>query len=105
MKTLGELLREQQPGNTSPPWVGFYDQGKPFAIMPAMRPGDVCTFAKPPSDVDFALMLKGSNSYAALCAFLKRVASLDDNQVASKSVILELRDKARRAMSRIVDAP
>ncbi len=43
--------------HTSGPWVGFSDQGKVVAIMPAGREGDVCTFQQPPSDADARLMI------------------------------------------------
>ena len=46
-------MKKHTPG----PWVGFADQGKLSAIMPAMREGDVCTFKQSPSDADGNLML------------------------------------------------
>jgi len=46
-------MSEHTPG----PWVGFSDQGKCIAIMPAMREGDICTFQQPPSDADARLMI------------------------------------------------
>lgn len=51
----------RKPANPHPftalPWVGFADQGKIVAIMPAGRDGDICTFSKSPSDADARLMI------------------------------------------------
>jgi hypothetical protein len=64
---------------TPGPWVQFHDQGKPHAIMPAMRPGDVCKFAEPyPSLADAQLM-------SAAPKLLKMV------QLFAKSVEYEIR--------------
>jgi hypothetical protein len=50
---LKELALAATPG----PWTGFVDKGRLVAIMPSGRPGDICTFADPPSDADAAFML------------------------------------------------
>jgi hypothetical protein len=42
---------------TPGPWIGFTDQGKVIAIMPAMREGDICTFEQSPSDADASLLI------------------------------------------------
>lgn len=44
--------------HTTGPWVEFADQGNTVAIMPAMRAGDVCTFAEPfPARANARLMV------------------------------------------------
>lgn len=54
-------------GHTPGPWVGFYDQGKPYAILPAMREGDVCKFAEPfPTQDDARLMVAAPQILRAL---------------------------------------
>ena len=41
----GLLLEEAGgiPSDKTPPWTLFLDKGEPLAILPAGRPGDVCT--------------------------------------------------------------
>lgn len=56
---------------TKGPWVGFFDAGKPVAIMPAMRSGDICTFDKPPAIGDFNIMRSAPELCVALAAMLK----------------------------------
>jgi D-serine deaminase-like pyridoxal phosphate-dependent protein len=51
--------------HTPGPWVGFSDQGKCIAIMPAMRGGDVCTFEKPPSADDARLIVAAPDLLSA----------------------------------------
>jgi hypothetical protein len=42
------------------PWIGHIDKGKPVAILPAGRPGEVCS-AKGMSKVDFDWLIKTHN--------------------------------------------
>jgi hypothetical protein len=53
-------------GFTPGPWVGFADQGKTIAIMPAMRAGDICEFSKPPTEADARLMIAAPDLLQAL---------------------------------------
>ena len=76
--------------HTLGPWVGFEDQGKLVAIMPAGREGDVCTFAKAPSDSDGTLMtLAPTMLYLLRC--IEDEAS-DGNQGLTRATLDELRD-------------
>lgn len=60
--------------HTAAPWVGFYDQGKPYAILPAMRPGEICTFAEPfPSEADANFIVRAVNCHAKLIVALQAV--------------------------------
>lgn len=52
--------------HTPAPWIGFSDQGKCVAIMPAGREGDICTFNQPPSEADARLMAAAPDLLAAL---------------------------------------
>jgi len=54
--------------HTPTPWVGFNDQGKLVAIMPAMHEGDICTFSQSPSTADGDFILTAVNSHASLKA-------------------------------------
>lgn len=65
-------MSEHTPG----PWVGFADQGKCVAIMPAMREGDICTFQQPPSDADATLMIMAPLLLKALLLARKRIEYL-----------------------------
>lgn len=64
--------------HTPGPWVGFTDQGHLVAIMPAMRQGEVCGFAVPPSVADGNLMLAAPCLLEALKELLRDEAVLDD---------------------------
>jgi|ERR1700721_492655 len=57
--------------HTEGPWVGFGDQGKPSAILPAMRDGAVCEFSKPPTEPDFSLMIAAPELMAVCKMILK----------------------------------
>lgn len=46
-------MSEHTPG----PWVGFSDEGRLVAMMPAGRDGDICSFMVSPSEADGSLML------------------------------------------------
>ena len=61
--------------HTPLPWVGFSDEGKLMAIMPAGRPGDVCTFAQSPSRPDGDLLLRSVNALPDLIAALEKIAA------------------------------
>lgn len=53
--------------HTPTPWVGFYDQGKPYAIFPAGRRGEICTFAEPtPTEADHTFIIRAANAHDAL---------------------------------------
>lgn len=52
--------------HTAGPWVGFSDQGRCVAIMPAGRDGDICTFAQWPNDADARLIAAAPDMLAAL---------------------------------------
>lgn len=54
--------------HTPGPWVGFTDEGRLFAIMPAGRNGDICTFKVPPSEADGFLMTAAPDLLKALMA-------------------------------------
>ena len=54
---------------TPGPWVGFMDEGKWIAILPAGRPGDICTFQWRPSNADGNLMTAAPDLYEALEPF------------------------------------
>ena len=51
---------------TKGPWVQFVMDGQCHAIMPAGRPGDVCSFELPPTDADARLMTAAPDMLAAL---------------------------------------
>jgi len=58
--------------HTATPWIGFYDQGKPNAILPAMRPGEICQFAEPfPSEANADFIIRAVNERDALLAALE----------------------------------
>lgn len=63
---------------TPTPWIGFSDQGKCIAIMPAGRDGDVCTFKEPPTDADASLIIEAVNNHAGLLKSLEHCAKLFD---------------------------
>ena len=58
------------PEHTPGPWVQFADQGKCYALMPAMRIGDICTFKQPPNDADAMLMAAAPDMLEALLGFV-----------------------------------
>lgn len=64
--------------HTPTPWVGFSDQGKCVALMPAGREGDVCTFRQPPIDADATLIIEAVNNHAPMLKTLEHCAKLFD---------------------------
>lgn len=52
-----EILEECCDDVTEPPWCGFSDDGKTYAVMAAGRPFDVFTFEKPPKEADAHYLL------------------------------------------------
>lgn len=75
--------------HTPTPWVQFTDQGKCYALMPAGRPGDVCTFQQAPSDADAAFIVDCVNSHATLKA---RIEELETALTAQKISLGQLRN-------------
>jgi hypothetical protein len=75
--------------HTTGPWVGFADQGKLVAIMPAGREGNVCTFAKAPSDRDGTLMTLAPT----MLYLLRRIEdeAADGNEGLTRATLGELR--------------
>lgn len=64
--------------HTKLPWVGFTDQGKLTAIMPAGRDGDICTFAQSPNKADGEFMLHAIRNHYPLMKSLLRLHTLLD---------------------------
>ena len=60
---------------TPEPWVGFSDQGKLVAIMPAMREGNICTFAQSPTDADGRIMIAAPDLLAAASRIVNRATA------------------------------
>lgn len=44
--TRDVTFKEEAVSDLSPPWILFCDKGKPVAILPAGRPGEVCNVSK-----------------------------------------------------------
>lgn len=61
----GDRMSTYTPG----PWIGFTDQKKVVAIMPAGREGDICTFGQSPSDADARLMIAAPAMARALAFY------------------------------------
>lgn len=79
---LAKLEAAATPG----PWVGFTDGGKPLAMMPAGRDGDICEFSKPPSDADFYFVLTFRNAAKSL---IERVRAAEERTTAATDVLAE----------------
>lgn len=60
---------------TPGPWVEFSDQGRTIAILPAMRAGEVCSFATPyPSRSNARLIAASPDLLKALKSLVSDVA-------------------------------
>ena len=66
--------------HTVGPWIEFCDEGKTVAILPAMRPGEVCLFEKPfPSSPNARLI-------AAAPELLEALRTLIDATLGEKAM-------------------
>lgn len=65
--------------HTPTPWIIFTDNGEPYAIMPAGRGGDICTFRDQPSNADADFIVKAVNNHDALVKVLEEIEDLGEN--------------------------
>jgi hypothetical protein len=77
--TTPEAVNALGRGHTPGPWVVFTDSvsDRALAILPAMRRGEVCEFAKAPEDADARLIAAAPDLLGALKAICGAVASGD----------------------------
>lgn len=92
---ITDKLKELALAATPGPWTGFVDKGRLVAIMPSGRPGDICTFADPPSDADAAFMLAATPD-----AILALIRERDDTLAA----LAVAREGAKDALASLVAA-
>jgi hypothetical protein len=64
--------------HTPTPWVLFVDGKKPYAIMPAGREGDICSFQQAPSDEDADFIIAAVNNHESMLRSLEQCAKLFD---------------------------
>lgn len=57
--------------HTVGPWIEFADQGNTVAIMPAMRTGDICSFAEPYPNRANALLIAAAPDLLEACKLLE----------------------------------
>lgn len=93
---LKVLAEAATPG----PRTGFVDKGRLVAIMPSGRPGDICTFADPPSDADAAFMLAATPA-AILALYAERDGAMRLLKIEGEAhnLTLDERDKAQASLA------
>ena len=83
MTNLADELERLAKEAHAAPWVGFADKGFVIALMPAGRPGDVCTFtADEQSTASADLIVALRNALPQIISALRREDDLKASVIA-----------------------